>query len=48
MSDSESSDGKAAKGEEVTDLSNPDVVAKYKVAAQIANHILNHTRARAR
>lgn len=38
MSDSESS-GAAAPEAEVTDLSNPDVVSKYKIAAQIANQV---------
>lgn len=38
MSDS-GSEGRAAGAEEVADLTNPDVVTKYKLAAQIANHI---------
>ena len=38
MSDSDS-EGKAAAAPETTDLRNPDVVAKYKLAAQITNQV---------
>jgi len=40
MSDSDGDGKAAAASDEVTDLSNPDVVTKYKLAAQIANQTL--------